>query len=93
MGCVNGAMPLFYHIGESEFQRSALAFALGMRARGETAMNMQVENMPEDLRERLRRPASKRGSAVSEVVISLIEKELDHDDRVENLRERPRDGA
>ena len=52
-------------------------------------MNMQVENMPEDLRERLRRPASKRGSAVSEVVISLIEKELDHDGWVENLHERP----
>ena len=53
-------------------------------------MNMQVENIPEDLYERLRRLASKRGAAVSEVVISLIEKEIDHDDWVENLHEYPK---
>lgn len=52
--------------------------------------NLQVRNVPEDLRERLRRRARKTNCSMSAIVLSAVERELARGEWEEYLSQRPR---
>ena len=52
--------------------------------------NLQVENIPDELHERLRRHARERNCTISAAVLTAVERELDRWEWRARLAQRPR---
>ena len=50
--------------------------------------NIQVKGVPEEIHERLRVSAARRGQTIREVVLEAIRRELSHEDFLDRLRQR-----
>jgi plasmid stability protein len=50
--------------------------------------NIQVKGVPEEIHERLRASAARRGQTIREVVLEAIRRELSHEDFLVRLRLR-----
>lgn len=52
--------------------------------------NLQVKNVPEEIHERLRACAARRGQTLREVVLDAVRRELSHEEFLARLRQRPK---
>lgn len=51
--------------------------------------NIQVKGVPDEIHQRLRASAARRGQTIREVVLEAVRRELSHEEFLARLRQRP----